>query len=128
MPETRGQQVIVLAPVNVSTTEIPKDFIEIDELVEKEERDPRVAEAIADGRMKVAEAFYSHGPQTLSYYRLQKGWSQKRLADEAKTSQSYIARIESGDVDPQMTTARKIAQALDISIAALDNALSINSK
>lgn len=128
VPETRGQQIIRLEPVNLSAAEIPSDFVEIDELVEREESDPAVAKSIAAGRVRVAEAFYSNGPKALSYYRLQKGWSQKRLADEAKTSQSYIARIESGDVDPQMSTARKIAQALDISITALDEALSSSGK
>jgi DNA-binding XRE family transcriptional regulator len=124
VPETRGQQVIVLKPVDGSVAEIPKDFIDIDALVEQEERDPTVAASIATGRKVIAEAFYSGDSKTLAFYRMQKGWSQKRLAQEANTSQSYIARIENGDVDPQMSTARKIANALGITIEALDVALS----
>lgn len=124
VPETTAQQITVLEPVSVAAREAPRDFVEIDELVEREERDPETAESIARGRVKVAEACYSSRPKNLAYYRLQKGWSQKRLADEAKTSHACIARIESGDADPQMSTVRRIARALDVSITVLDEVLS----
>lgn len=123
LPETRGQPVIVLAPVDASHPVVPNDFLDIDQLVEQEETNPEMAVAIMEGRRQVAEAFYSSGPQKLSYYRLSKGWSQKRLAEEAKTSQSYIARIETGEVDPQVSTVKKLAQALEIPVSVLVDAL-----
>jgi DNA-binding XRE family transcriptional regulator len=100
-----------------------KDFVDIDVLVEQEERDPGLAASVAVGRKLVADAFYTCGAATLASYRMQKGWSQKRLAQEASTSQSYIAGIESGNIDPQIRTARKIASALGITIEVLDAAL-----
>ena len=122
MPETRGQQVIVLATVE-SPAALPEGFVDIDTLVEQEEQNPQTAAAIADGRKIVAEQIYGTTNQPFSYYRLLKGWSQKQLADKVGTSQPYIARLETGGVDPQVGTLRRIAEALEVSVSALLDAL-----
>jgi DNA-binding XRE family transcriptional regulator len=122
LPETRGHSVIILAPAEVAER-LPEGFSEIDDLVAAEERDPGIASAVADGRRLVAEAFYAAPTQPLSYYRLRKGWSQKQLAERASTSQSYIARLESGGVDPQVSTLRRLAEVLGMPAAELLNAL-----
>lgn len=97
--------------------------IDIDDLVaELEAGSPDNTEAIAQGRQWVAENFYADRV-SLAQLRLQKGWSQAELARRAKTSQPYIARLELGKVDPQISTVRKIAKALEVSIEALANAL-----
>jgi DNA-binding Xre family transcriptional regulator len=113
VPETRGAAVIVLAPVTV-TPPLPDGFEDIDLLVERAEQDPVAKQAIAAGRRAVAEDYYSQGPRTLSYYRLRKGWSQKALAAQLGTSQSYIARLEAGSIDPQVSTLQRLAAALEI--------------
>jgi DNA-binding XRE family transcriptional regulator len=102
---------------------LPEGFSEIDHLVAAEERDPAIASAIAEGRKLVAETFYATPTQPLCYYRLRKGWSQKQLAERASTSQSYIARLESGAVDPQVSTLRRLAEVLGMPAAELLNAL-----
>ncbi len=102
---------------------IPAGFIDIDDLVELEERDPLKAAAIAEGRRTVAERLYGAEAPTLSFYRLRKGWSQKQLADKVNTSQPYIARLEAGGVDPQVSTLRRVAAALEVSLAELLEAL-----
>lgn len=90
--------------------------IDIDDLVaEFESQSLESAEAIGRGRQWVAETFYIGRP-SIAQIRLQKGWSQAELAKRAETSQSYIARLEQGRVDPQMSTARRIAKALAVSI------------
>ena len=97
--------------------------IDIDDLVaELESQSPENAEAIAHGRQWVAETFYADQP-SVAQLRLQKGWSQAELARRANTSQSYIARLELGRTDPQISTVRKIATALGVSIEVLANAL-----
>ncbi|MEY2930227.1 MAG: hypothetical protein RL033_976, partial [Pseudomonadota bacterium] len=78
---------------------------------------------IAEGRRLVADRFYSGTKQPFSYYRLLKGWSQKQLAEKVGTSQSYIARLETGGVDPQASTLRRIAAALDAPVSELFDAL-----
>jgi ribosome-binding protein aMBF1 (putative translation factor) len=105
--------VIVLEPVTVAAP-LPEGFEDIDMLVERAEKDPAAKQAIAAGRRAVAEHFYSQGPRTLAYYRLQKGWSQKALAAQLGTSQSYIARLEAGSIDPQVSTLQRLATALAI--------------
>lgn len=97
--------------------------VDIDDLVaEFEAESADNADAIAQGRQWVAENFYTDR-LSLAQLRLQKGWSQAELARQAETSQPYIARLEQGRVDPQISTARKLARALGVSIETLVNAL-----
>jgi len=114
--------VIVLEPVTVAAP-LPEGFDDIDLLVERAEQDPAAKQAIAAGRRTVAEHFYSQGTRTLSYYRLQKGWSQKALAARLGTSQSYIARLEAGSIDPQVSTLQRLAAALEIQPAEVLEAI-----
>lgn len=98
--------------------------VDIDDLVaELESLSTENAEELKRGRQWVADTFYSEH-QSLAQMRLKKGWSQAELARQTNTSQPYIARLESGKVDPQMSTARKIANALGVSIEAFSQALS----
>ncbi len=113
VPETRGTRVIVLEPVTVAVP-LPEGFDDIDLPVERAEQHPAAKQAIATGRRTVAEHFYAEGPRTLAYHRLQKGWSQKELAARLGTSQSYIARLEAGSIDPQVSTLTRLAAALEI--------------
>lgn len=96
--------------------------IDIDDLVAELEQTPEQAEAIAQGRQWVADAFYA-GRTTVASLRLRKGWSQAELARQAETSQPYIARLERGQVDPQVGTVKKLARALGVSVAELVEAI-----
>lgn len=100
------------------------DAIDIDDLVAELEQSNEAAEAIAKGRQWVAKSFYSSQPSSIALLRLQKGWSQTELAKRASTSQSYIARIELGNVDPQVSTVKKLARALGVPVAAVMEAIS----
>ncbi|MFH1774101.1 MAG: CBS domain-containing protein [Methanobacteriota archaeon] len=51
-------------------------------------------------------------PEDLRNYRLRAGLTQTELAAKAKVSQSLIARIEAGDIDPRTSTLKKILDAL----------------
>ncbi len=48
--------------------------------------------------------------------RKRRGWTQSEVADAAGMKQSAVARLESGDRDPQMSTVLAVAQALQVSI------------
>ncbi len=52
-------------------------------------------------------------PQDLKERRTDVGLTQAELADRAAVSQPLIARIEGGDVDPRLSTLRRIVNALD---------------
>jgi ribosome-binding protein aMBF1 (putative translation factor) len=49
--------------------------------------------------------------KTLIDARVHAGLSQQELADRMKTSQSYVARIESGEVRPSTAALERFAQA-----------------
>jgi len=52
-------------------------------------------------------------PEEIRKLRKRAGLTQKELARRAGVSQSLIARIESGSVDPRLSTLRRILQALE---------------
>ncbi len=49
-------------------------------------------------------------PEDIKRYRKRLGLTQAELAKKAGVSQPLIARIESGDVDPRLSTIRKILE------------------
>lgn len=49
--------------------------------------------------------------------RINRGWSQTKLAKEVGTRQANISRIESGLANPTLKLMNKIAKALDITIS-----------
>lgn len=52
----------------------------------------------------------------LSLKRVEKGLTQKQLADECGVALTTIQRIESGSAEPRPETAFKIAKALDLQL------------
>ncbi|MFB6252158.1 MAG: CBS domain-containing protein [Halobellus sp.] len=52
-------------------------------------------------------------PQDLRQRRTNLDLTQSRLAEMAEVSQPLIARIEGGDVDPRLSTLRRIVNALE---------------
>ncbi|MHA1129311.1 MAG: CBS domain-containing protein [Candidatus Helarchaeota archaeon] len=52
-------------------------------------------------------------PEDLKRYRKNIGLTQQELAERASVSQSLIARIEAGTVDPRLSTVRKILHVIN---------------
>jgi DNA-binding XRE family transcriptional regulator len=101
---------------------------DIDALVEElEAQSVENAELIAQGRRWVADNLYLSAP-SLARLRLAQGWSQAELARRAGTSQSYVARLERGHIDPQLSTLRKLASVLGVSIEVLEKAMSMDCR
>jgi DNA-binding XRE family transcriptional regulator len=119
-----------LAKVIYASFEVPPQLqaipgaIDVDDLVTELEQSPASAAAIAEGRQWVAETFYEGAEPSVAQLRLKKGWSQAELARRAETSQPYIARLELGKVDPQISTVRKLAIALGIKVETMVHAIS----
>jgi guanosine-3',5'-bis(diphosphate) 3'-pyrophosphohydrolase len=59
----------------------------------------------------------------LAALRLKRGWSQRLLADAIGVKQPHIARLESGHNDPSLSTMRKLAAALEVSLEDIARAL-----
>jgi len=95
----------------------------IDDLVEEWEQDDQGRAALEAGRRWVADSFYREDGDTVRTLRLRMGWSQTRLAEALGTSQSHVARIERGTENLTIETCRKLAQALEIDLNTLNEAL-----
>ena len=47
------------------------------------------------------------------------GWSQEQLAENADLNRSYLGEVERGYKTPSLTTADKLAAALQVSLSSL---------
>jgi ribosome-binding protein aMBF1 (putative translation factor) len=101
---------------------LPEGFVDIDDLVTEHERNPARRAALEEGRRAVARNYYGDR-SGLAVLRLQKGWSQRKLADVTGMKQPHIARLERGQNDPSLGTMRRLASALGVELAAIVRAL-----
>jgi DNA-binding XRE family transcriptional regulator len=102
----------------------PKNgFVSMDDFLVDLESDSDFSESLPAGRKWVADSFYKD-KNSLSKLRLEKGWSQKQLAEKLNTKQPYIARIENGIEDIQLSTIKKLAKIFGLSILEILEAIS----
>jgi DNA-binding XRE family transcriptional regulator len=101
---------------------VPEGFEDIDAYMEARERDPAQFDALKAARRRVAEKLPA-SKITLAKLRLNRGWSQKRLADAIGTSQPHIARIENGRDNVLLSTANELSRALEVSLDDINKAL-----
>lgn len=101
-----------------------RNFVDIDQLIEREESTPEGIAGITEARAELASELELIDGKTLKSFRLAKGLSQAKLAELMRTSQAHIARLESS-ADMQVSTMIRLAQALGIDAhAALEAVLS----
>ena len=55
----------------------------------------------------------------IKLHRMQRGLTQRELAERAKISTDRVARYESGSVDPPFSAILQIAKALGVKVADL---------
>lgn len=72
-----------------------------------------------EARKRLGAELYADQPSTLASVRLSRAYSQTHLANALGTSQSHIAKIESGAVDIQWETATRLADALGLKLDEL---------
>ena len=113
---------LYLAWVNVAPLPslLESEFQDIDDVVEADERDNERRQHLENARRRIADR-HPREVIGIAALRLRRGWSQQRLAREIGTSQSHIARIEAGQ-DMLLDTARRLANALNVSLLEIDNA------
>ena len=127
----RDNNVVFLEPIEIqvsSTKRMRPGFVDVSAHVKELERDEKTRALFEAGRKQIAEHLEDTGEITLATLRLQKGWSQQRLADEMGTTQSYIARIEAGRDDIRVSTAARISEALGIELIAVVRAITARPK
>ena len=93
-----------------------------------EDNNPEYRERSRTARKVLADQFETVcKPDSIAILRLKKGMSQQSLADEMKTSQSHIAKIEAGSVKLYFHTAARLADALGVSLDRLRTLIKIDT-
>ena len=80
-----------------------------------ESRDARSPDAAQDEH----QAFNTVVGEGIRKARQEHGWTQAFLADQAKLSPNYIARLERGELGPSLFVANRICEALSIPLEDL---------
>ena len=70
---------------------------------------------------EIKEAYEKLGPEfavieMVIKKRIERGLSQKELAQKIGTKQSAISRLESGDYNPSLSFLQKVGEALDVKL------------
>ena len=73
-------------------------------------KDPAVREALIETQLEYQVA------RALIRARIEKGFTQAKLAKKLKTTQSVVSRVESGRSLPSLTFLKRLAEALNVSL------------
>jgi ribosome-binding protein aMBF1 (putative translation factor) len=57
--------------------------------------------------------------ETIRRLRQGRGWTQVQLAEQARLSSNYVARLERGELGPSLFVANKLCKACDVNLDAL---------
>lgn len=104
---------------------LPAGFLDINTFLSQFDEDVEFNKTMPEARKWVQETYYSREPNSLRSLRLSKGLSQVQLATMIGTQQSRLSRIENGKEEPGLTTLKKLAQALDVDLNTIGNAISL---
>lgn len=89
---------------------VNKKYTTLDELHEKWMKDPEYKKAYDDLEFEFALI------DAIIRSRIEKGITQKKLAEKMGTKQSSIARFESGTYNPTLAFVKKLAHAVGVKI------------
>lgn len=106
---------------------LPPDFRDIDDVVNEFESSLEGAARMKAARERIRQRLKIE-TGTLKGLRLKAGLSQVQLAKLIGSSQSHVARIESGSDSIVIDTCRKLAKALNVDLNTLDHALQTSQK
>jgi ribosome-binding protein aMBF1 (putative translation factor) len=118
-PEVPGR--VIIGHFGVPSTQPLPGATTLREFVAELEADPSMAPRLASARRNLAETLGE--ASTLRHLRLAAGLSQARLAVLASTTQTYIARVEAGTLDPGTDMLARLASALGTSETAVFSAV-----
>lgn len=55
----------------------------------------------------------------LTEFRMKRKLSQRALAEKASMSQTYLCNVETGKADPSLSTLKRLAEALNVTVSEL---------
>ena len=87
-------------------------------------QDRRGEDRLRRARQRIANRIAENEEnKSLKLIRMEQGLSQAELADRIGTTQSVIARLESGKVDPKLSMILKLAHALNCDINTIGESI-----
>lgn len=128
-PSTEGW-IVLAVPVSLSPSMAEQDAFagggsRIEDVIARHEKNPKRRAAIERARSRLGRqvAAIENG-DSLTSFRLRKGFSQAQLAELIGTQQPYIARLENGGV-PKLSAPmiRKLRDALGVTADQIVDAL-----
>ena len=75
--------------------------------------------SVPPGAQDEHQAFNTVVGEGIRRARQEHGWTQAHLADQARLSPNYIARLERGELGPSLFVANRICEALTIPLEEL---------
>lgn len=120
LPGAQGTRVQTSTqPVHVQRVEARSitaaQHMDIDDLIsELCNEDPRLEAAMSVGSKWVSQKFYADQPPSFKKLRTSSGFTQAQLAKKIETSQSYIARLEKGELSPGYDVYKRLSDALGV--------------
>jgi ribosome-binding protein aMBF1 (putative translation factor) len=87
--------------------------VALGDLIRQAEKNPRTAAALSAARQQLVGTL-NIAPESLRGLRLAAGISQSTLAERSNSTQPYIARLESGCLDPGTDMLARIADGLGV--------------
>jgi DNA-binding XRE family transcriptional regulator len=111
-PKSSGQ--VLYFEIEVVASKPLRGGTPLEKIIQRMEANPKMAAHLEVARRGLSKAL-DGGSQSLRALRLAAGFSQDKLAARAGATQSYIARVEAGTVDPGTDMLGRLAEALNIS-------------
>lgn len=109
VPSSSGR--VIYCEFGTTSAKPLRGGVPLSQMMRQLEADPEMAERFAQGRRALAENLSSPA-ETIRSLRLKAGLSQVQLAEGASATQSYIARLEAGTLDPGTDMLARLAAAL----------------
>lgn len=128
-PSSPASPVVRLIP-QPARAPAPSRFTSISDRIKASEQNPRRAKALADARAELGKDIQVMEGRSIRARRLELGYSQTKLAELIGTSQSHVARIESGKGTDNLyfNTCRRLGEALQIDMNTVDVLLRAQEK
>lgn len=117
--QTDGVAFVEFTP---SAAESKSKAVSIDDYLSQLGESDEIKKLLSDGAKWVGDNYHQNS-KSIKALRLRCGLSQDQLATKIGSTQNRISRIEKGDEDIRLSTMRKLANALDVTLQDIDIAL-----
>jgi DNA-binding XRE family transcriptional regulator len=120
-PRSAGQ--VLYREFGVATSTPLRGGTPLNKVIELLEANPSMSAHLKAARRNLGKVLEGENESSLRALRMAAGLSQAKLADRAGATQSYIARVEAGTLDPGTDMLARLAEALEVSEESVFSAI-----